>query len=142
MKKRLVVVVLALSVGMLTACSTKDTIKIGSQSTSEQLIVANMIQQLPQDKHVNAEVVSGLGSTPVVVNAMKANEIQISAVRYVGTDLTGTLGVKEMPTDSAAALKMVQDGIAKLDQTWFPSYGFENTYVFTVRQDIADQWNL
>ncbi|MCM3273713.1 osmoprotectant ABC transporter substrate-binding protein [Paenibacillus elgii] len=144
MKKTMgLLLALTLTAGLFAGCSSKETIKIGSQSTSEQMIIANMIKLMMEDRKLQAEIVTGLGSTPVIVNAMKSNEIQISAVRYVGTDLTGTLGVKELPADSAAALAMVQKGIQeKFDQTWFPSYGFENTYVFTVRQDLADQWKL
>jgi osmoprotectant transport system substrate-binding protein len=132
-----------LSIGILAGCTSKDTIKIGTQATSEQLIMANMIKLLMKENKLDGQIVTGLGSTPVIVNAMKSNEIQISAVRYVGTDLSGTLGIKELPMDSAAALTMVQKGIQdKFDQTWYPSYGFENTYVFTVRQDLADKFNL
>lgn len=30
----------------------------------------------------------------------------------------------------------------RYDQTWFPSYGFENTYVFLVRKDTAQKYHL
>ncbi|MDB5055131.1 MAG: osmoprotectant transporter substrate-binding protein [Bacilli bacterium] len=138
-----ILLAISLTIGLLSGCASKDIIKIGAQSTSEQLIMANMIKLLMKQDKLDGQIVSGLGSTPVIVNAMKSNEIQISAVRYVGTDLSGTLGIKELPMESKAALAMVQKGIQdKFDQTWFPSYGFQNTYIFTVRQDLADKFNL
>ncbi|WP_047152987.1 osmoprotectant ABC transporter substrate-binding protein [Aneurinibacillus tyrosinisolvens] len=145
------VTTLLLVLSMLVGCSQSEstsasstTIKIGSQSTSEQLIIANMLKLLIEENtKLKPEIVSGLSSTPVVFKAMNNNDIQISAVRYVGTDLTSSLQIKEPPKNPEEALKTVQKGMQeKYDQTWFPSYGFENTYVFTVRQDVADKLKL
>ncbi|MFM1654818.1 osmoprotectant ABC transporter substrate-binding protein [Brevibacillus sp. B_LB10_24] len=134
---------------VITGCSKSasgsgDVVKIGSWSTSEHLILAHMIKLLiEQDTKLKPEIVEGLTSTPVVLKAMENNEIQISAVRYVGTDLSSSLKIEDPPRDPAEALKLVQEGMQeKYDQKFFPSYGFENTYVFTVRQDLADKLNL
>ncbi|WP_019121220.1 osmoprotectant ABC transporter substrate-binding protein [Brevibacillus massiliensis] len=135
---------------VITGCSQSgasgsgDVVKIGSWSTSEHLILAHMIKLLiEQDTKLKPEIVEGLTSTPVVLKAMENNEIQISAVRYVGTDLSSSLKIENPPRDPDEALKMVQEGMQeKYDQKFFPSYGFENTYVFTVRQDLADKLNL
>ncbi len=141
------IIALLLCVTVFTGCSQGSdsaTIKIGSQSTSEQLIIANMLKLLiQQDTKLKPEIVSGLGSTPVVLKAMEQNDIQISAVRYVGTDLASSLKIELPPKDPQEAMDMVQKGIQeKFDQKWYPSYGFENTYVFTVRQDLADKLHL
>ena len=74
---------------------------------------------------------------------MQNNDIQISAIRYVGTDLTSSLGLKEFSKDPQEAFDLVKNGVAeKFDQLWFPSYGFDNTYIFTVRKDVAEKYNL
>jgi osmoprotectant transport system substrate-binding protein len=145
MKKKVgFLITLTLLIGILSGCSTEtETIKIGAHTYTEPIILAYMIEHLiNEDTDLEAEVVEGLGSTPVVQQAMVSNDIQISS-RYVGTDLAGTLEIKDMPRDREKALKMVQEGFnEKFDQTWFPSYGLENTYAFTVRQEVADKLGL
>lgn len=139
------VLVLAVSILVLAVgCSSKDVVKIGHQPTTEQTIVAQMLKQLIEaNSDIKTELVGGLGATPVVLKAMESNDIQISAIRYVGTDLTSSLGLKEFSKDPQEAFELVKKGVAeKFDQMWFPSYGFDNTYIFTVRQDIAEKYNL
>lgn len=131
----------------VTACSkggSANSVKIGYQPTSEQTIVANMLKQLIEaNSSLKVEMVGGLGGTPVVLKAMQNNDIQISAVRYVGTDITSSLGMTEFPKDPGAAFDLVKKGVKeKFDQEWFPSYGFDNTYIFTVRKDIAEKYGL
>ncbi|MRC57010.1 osmoprotectant ABC transporter substrate-binding protein, partial [Bacillus thuringiensis] len=65
-----------------------------------------------------------------------------SAARYTGTDLTTTLNLPP-EKDPKKAFEIVKDEFEKrYDQTWFPSYGFENTYVFLVRKDTAQKYQL
>lgn len=137
-------IIAGLSLVLATGCSSGDVVKIGHQPTSEQTILAHMLQQVIQgNSDLKAELVGGLGATPVVLKAMQNNDIQISAVRYVGTDLTSSLGLEEFSKDPQEAFELVKNGVAeKFDELWFPSYGFDNTYVFTVRQELADKHNL
>jgi osmoprotectant transport system substrate-binding protein len=136
----------AIAVGCSQSAGAGDRgiVKIGSWSTSEHLILAHMIKLLiEQDTGLKPEIVEGLTSTPVVLQAMESNEIQISSVRYVGTDLSSSLNIENPPRDPNEALKMVQEGMKeKYNQKFYDSYGFENTYVFTVRQDLADELKL
>ncbi|GED27902.1 glycine betaine/carnitine/choline-binding protein OpuCC [Brevibacillus agri] len=136
-----------LAVALVTGCSkggAGNTVQLGYQPTSEQEIIANMLKKLIEaNSSLKVEMVGGLGGTPVVLKAMQNNDIQISAVRYVGTDLTSSLGMTEFPKDPAAAFDLVKQGVKeKFDQEWFPSYGFDNTYIFTVRKDIAEKYGL
>jgi osmoprotectant transport system substrate-binding protein len=121
-----------------------DNVQIGFAPTSEQTIVANMLKELiDANSSIKVELVGGLGSTPVALKAMQNNDIQISAVRYVGTDITSSLGLTEFPKEPQAAFDLVKQGVKeKFDQEWFPSYGFDNTYIFTVRKDVAEKYNL
>jgi len=121
-----------------------NVVKIGHQATSEQTIIAHMLKQLIEaNSDIKTELVGGLGGTPVVLKAMQNNDIQISAIRYVGTDLTSSLGLNEFSKDPQEAFDLVKNGVAeKFDQLWFPSYGFDNTYIFTVRKDVAEKYNL
>jgi osmoprotectant transport system substrate-binding protein len=129
---------------LLAGCSTgsTQTIKIGAQPFSEQLIQAHMIKKLLEAKGLTAEIVPDLSSTAIVHQAMLNNDIQIS-IRYVGTDLSGTFKMKDIPKDPNEAIKILQERFAKeFNQTWFPSWGFENAYAFTVRKEIADKLGL
>lgn len=137
-------IITGLSLLLATGCSSGDVVKIGHQPTSEQTILAHMLKQVIEgNSDLKTELVGGLGATPVVLKAMQNNDIQISAVRYVGTDITSSLGLEEFSKDPQEAFDLVKNGVAeKFDQLWFPSYGFENTYVFTVRKELADKYNL
>jgi len=137
-------IVAGISLLLATGCSSGNVVKIGHQPTSEQTILAHMLKQVIEgNSDLKADLVGGLGATPVVLKAMENNDIQISAVRYVGTDITSSLGLEEFSKDPQEAFDLVKNGVAeKFDQLWFPSYGFENTYVFTVRKELADKYNL
>jgi osmoprotectant transport system substrate-binding protein len=133
------------AVVIAAGCSKSgDNVQIGFAPTSEQTIVANMLKELiDANSSIKVELVGGLGSTPVALKAMQNNDIQISAVRYVGTDITSSLGLTEFPKEPQAAFDLVKQGVKeKFDQEWFPSYGFDNTYIFTVRKDVAEKYNL
>lgn len=119
----------------------KAVIKIGAQNYTEPIVLAHMLKILIEhDTDLKAETVEGLGATTVLHQAMLNNEVQISASRYVGTDLTGAMGVNDPIRDPAQAMQMVQKGFAdKFQQKWYDGYGFENTYAFAVREDMAKE---
>ncbi|WP_239253931.1 osmoprotectant ABC transporter substrate-binding protein [Listeria ilorinensis] len=152
MKKR-VTCLLAASLVLLTAlagCSlpglgggSDDTIRVGSMSTTESQIMANIVKEMIEhDTDLKVELVNNLGSSVVQHQAMVNGDVDITATRYTGTDLVGPLG-EEPIKDPEKALKAVQEGFEKeYQQTWFDSYGFANTYAFMVRQDTADKYHL
>lgn len=132
---------------LLSGCSlpglggaSKDTIKVGAQSITESEILANMIAQLIEhDTDLNTALVKNLGSNYVQHQAMLGGDIDISATRYSGTDLTSTLGM-EAEKDPEKALNIVQKEFDKrFKYKWFDSYGFDNTYAFTVTKKFAEK---
>ena len=129
---------------LATGCGSGDVVKIGHQPTTEQTILAHMLKQLIEaHTDIKTELVGGLGTTPIVLQAMENDDIQISAARYVGTDLTSSLKLKEFSKDPQEAFELVKNGVAEeFNQMWFPPYGFDNTYIFTVRQEVAEKYNL
>ncbi|MCY7961074.1 osmoprotectant ABC transporter substrate-binding lipoprotein OpuCC [Bacillus spizizenii] len=135
---------------LLSGCSlpglggaSDETIKIGAQSMTESEILANMIAQLIEhDTDLNTALVKNLGSNYVQHQAMLGGDIDISATRYSGTDLTSTLG-KEAEKDSKKALNIVQNEFKKrFSYKWFDSYGFDNTYAFTVTKKFAEKEHI
>ncbi|MCY8857745.1 osmoprotectant ABC transporter substrate-binding lipoprotein OpuCC [Bacillus atrophaeus] len=123
--------------------ASDQTIKIGAQSITESEILANIIAQLIEhNTDLNTALIKNLGSNYVQQQAMVGGDIDISATRYSGTDLTSTLGM-EAEKDPKKALDIVQKEFEKrFKYRWFDSYGFENTYAFTVSKELAEKDHL
>lgn len=140
----------ALPVVALTACSlpgisgtNPDTIKIATLSTTESSIMGNMIAQLiDHELGYPTTLVANLGSTTVSHQALVRGDADIAATRYTGTDITGTLNlpVEKNPTKAAAIVK--REFPKRYNQTWFPTYGFADTYAFMVTKDFAKEHNV
>lgn len=137
-------VILTLSLAACGAGGGGGTVKVAAQNWTEQIVLGEIVKQtIEANTKYKVELVGGLGSTATVHQALVANEAQVAAGRYVGTDLTGTLKVKEAIRDPKEAMAKVQSEFTKqFDQTWFDSYGFENSYIFAVTQDTAKQHGL
>ncbi|MFC7394485.1 osmoprotectant ABC transporter substrate-binding protein [Scopulibacillus cellulosilyticus] len=142
--------IFVLVISLLSGCSLpglsgpkKDTITIGAMGTTESQIVSSIVQQMIEhDTKLKTEVISNLGTSTVAHNALTKGQVDITPTRYTGTDLTGALGMEPIK-DPKKALKVVQQQFSKrFNQTWFPSYGFANSYAFTVRKDLADKDHL
>ncbi|PAD34632.1 osmoprotectant ABC transporter substrate-binding protein [Terribacillus saccharophilus] len=151
MKKRIKLVL----VGMMTAfllsgCSlpglggsSADTIKIGTVTTSETQTLGYIQKYMIEHyTDLHAEIVGNLGSSIVMHQAMVNGDVDISAARYTGTDLSGALHM-DLVNDPDEAMAIVQREFEEqFDQKWFDTYGFDNTYVLSVRQDVADEEGL
>ncbi|MBM7586098.1 osmoprotectant transport system substrate-binding protein [Bacillus pakistanensis] len=122
---------------------SKNTIAVGTLSTSESQIMGNIVRQMIEHyTDVQVEMVNNLGSSIVQHKAMMNNDVDITATRYTGTDLAGALGMEPVK-DPEKALEIVQREFEeRFDQTWFDSYGFANSYAFTVTRELAEKQNL
>lgn len=152
MKKftRLFMIITILLSIILSGCSLpglsgtgKDTIAIGTISTSESQIMGNMIKLMIEHyTDAKVELVNNLGSSIVAHKAMMNGDTDISATRYTGTDVAGVLGLEPVK-DPDKALNIVQREFEeRFDQTWFDSYGFANSYAFTVTKEMAEKEQL
>jgi len=151
MKKSKWMVVLVLSFSLLVSgcslpglsASSNKTIKIGTMVTTESQILGYMQKYMIEHyTGLKVDIVNNLGSSIVLHKAMENGNVDISSVRYTGTDLPGALGMEPVK-DPKEALKIVQKEFQKrFDQTWFDSYGFANSYAFTVSQDFAKKNHL
>lgn len=151
MKKRIKLVL----VGMMTAfllsgCSlpglgggSANTIKIGTVTTSETQTLGYIQKYMIEHyTDLHAEIVGNLGSSIVMHQAMVNGDVDISAARYTGTDLSGALHM-DLVNDPDEAMEIVQREFEEqFDQKWYDTYGFDNTYVLSVRQDVADKDGL
>ncbi|MEF2965773.1 glycine betaine ABC transporter substrate-binding protein [Paenibacillus sp. M1] len=142
-----IALVLILSV-VVTACggsgggAASGTIKIGTQTYSEPKILAEMYKALIQDQtDIKVEIVPDLAASPIVINSMKSNDIQMSTL-YSGEIFNDHFEIEDTK-ERSEVLKQAQEGFDKnFGFKWFDPLGFENTYAFTVRKEVADQYNL
>lgn len=152
MKKLLVkLTLLTASLFLLSSCSLpglasnsdEDTVAITGGITSESQILASMVAGMVEhytDKKTT--IINNLATTTINHQAMMNGDAQISAARYTGTDLTTTLNLKPVK-DPDEAYEIVQKEFEKrFNQTYMPTYGFDNTYVFLVRKDTAEKYHL
>lgn len=119
-------------------------IVIAGGSTSERQILAEIVAQmishyLPQ---TDTTLINNLGSTMLILQSLQRKDTNASSGMYTGTSMTGELNLP-VTTDPDEAMKAVVQGYSnKFNMIWFPSYGFDNTYAFMVRRDLAEKYNL
>lgn len=133
----------ACSLPGLPSSKSKDTVSIGTLNTSESQILGGMVKGLIEyytDLKVN--MVNNLATSTMMHQAMLNEDVDISATRYTGTDLSGALQMTP-EKDPELALQIVQREFEKqFQQTWYPSYGFANSYAFMVNKETAEKYNL
>lgn len=123
--------------------SSQDTVRIATQNTTEQQIMAYMISDLIQhDTNLKTTLINNLGSSSVSFQALKNDNADISAVRYNGTDLTTIFGQDAIKSPSVTTRKVRKIFQEKYHMTYFPSYGFADTYAFMVTGKLARKENL
>lgn len=135
---------LVLAAGCSGGAKSDEKITVAALNYSEHYILAEVLKQyIEANSDLEVELKTGLGASSVSHSAMLSNEAQITAIRYVGTDLTGALKIEEPIRDPKEAFQRVKEGFQReFDQTYFDSYGFENTYAFAVRRETAEQYGL
>lgn len=127
----------------LASSSDDNTIAITGGVTSETQILGSIVAGMVEhytDK--NTTIINNLATTTINHQAMLNGDASISAARYTGTDLTTTLNMPPEKDPKAAFDIVKKEFLKRYDQTWFDSYGFENTYVFLVTKETAKKYNL
>lgn len=149
-KQWLAAILVAIFIVPLASCgfpglsgSGNDTIRIAAQNTTEQQIMAYIIQGMIQhDTKLKASIINNLGSGNVSFNALKNGSADISAIRFYGTDLTTVLNEKFQRDPDAVIKTVTQDFQDRYQMTYFKSYGFADTYAWMVQPDYAKQHHL
>ncbi|MCJ8013789.1 osmoprotectant ABC transporter substrate-binding protein [Paenibacillus sp. KQZ6P-2] len=124
--------------GLLSSCGLQAQVTIGAQTFTETKILAEMYKALIEDRtNLSVNIIPDLASSPLVLNAIIRNDVQM------GTLYSGEIFNNHFPIsgskDRKEVLKEAQEGFQKYYQlTWMNPLGFENTYAFTVRKDLAE----
>lgn len=148
-KNKAVLVLLSVVMAVsLAGCGAQGSdgggsIKIGTQTYTETKILAQMQKLLIEDRtDISVEVVPDLAASPVVISAMEQNEVQMAAVLFSGEIFNGYFDI-EQTKDRQKVMEQAQAGFDEhYGFKWFDGYGYENTYAFTVRSDLAEQYSL
>lgn len=122
-----------------SACGTSDKIIIGAQTFTEAKILAEMYRALIEDRtNVDAKVIPDLASSPLIVTAMKRGDLQVATL-YSGEIFNNHFPIEDTK-DRARVLEQAKTGFDRyFGFKWFDPLGFENTYAFTVRKDVAKE---
>lgn len=137
LKKAAVALNLIAMLAVLGACGTGNKIIVGAQTFTETKILAEMYKALIEDRtDVGVDIIPDLASSPVVLQAMKRNDVQLGTL-YSGEIFNNHFPIEDTK-DRKKVLEQAQAGFKKyFDFEWMDPLGFENTYAFTVREDLA-----
>jgi osmoprotectant transport system substrate-binding protein len=127
----------------LASTSDEDTVAITGGITSEAQILASLLAGMVEhytDKKTT--IINNLATTTINHQAMVNGDASISAARYTGTDLTTTLHLPAEKDPKKAFDIVKKEFETRYQQTWFHSYGFDNTYTFIVTKETAEKYNL
>ncbi|MGG3281326.1 osmoprotectant ABC transporter substrate-binding protein [Paenibacillus solani] len=129
---------LMMIVAFTSACGIKSDITIGTQTYTETKIIAEIYKALIEDQtDLKVDIIPDLASSSLVINAMKKNDVQMSTL-YTGEIFNNHFPISGTK-DRAEVLKEAQEGFQEyFGFTWMNPLGFENTYAFTVRRDLAE----
>jgi osmoprotectant transport system substrate-binding protein len=102
-----------------------------------------MYKALIEDQtDIKVDVKPDLATSLIVLEGMQKGDLDMST-QYTGTAISSYVDI-DNPKDPEATLQQAKDFFAGDDFhfKFFDALGFANTYAFTVRADIADEYNL
>lgn len=142
MKKVLVILI---SIGLLlslTACGgNEDVIKIGHKNFTESRILGQLFAVVIEDKTEKEVDVKEFGGTNVVLEALKSGEVDLYP-EYTGTAYGAILEQSELK-DPTAVFEYVEAAYKEqFGIVWGQQLGFNNTYTFAVRPEVAEAYDL
>jgi glycine betaine/choline ABC-type transport system substrate-binding protein len=127
---------------LLTSCSSKHRIIVGSKNFTEQVIIGEIIaQQIENRLHQPVVRKLDLGGTLLAHQALLAGDIDIYP-EYTGTAFTNILK-RSGVTDPVVVLDRVRTEYATgMQVDWLDPLGFSSTFAMTVRGDDARSHHL
>jgi osmoprotectant transport system permease protein len=123
----------------LLVAPTGDTVRIGSKSFTEQLILGELLaQQIEAETPLKVKRDFGLGGTGLIHEAVRSGRID-GYVEYTGTAWTTLLHQPPPEEATAEAAQRIFERTRQLyadrfGLTVFPSLGFENSFAILIRK--------
>ena len=125
--------------------SNKDdhVISISGGITTETQILAGLVDGMIEHyTDYETSVINNLGTAQIDQQALNNGDVDISAGRYTGTDITTILKMDAIKDPKKAFDVSKEELKSRYNQVRFPSYGFDNTFAFMVREDTAEKYDL
>lgn len=136
-------IVMALAGAIVTGCgSDAEKITFGAQTYTEMKVIGEMYKSLIEDRtDLEVDIVKDLAASPIVINALDKDEVQMATL-FSGEIFNNYFDIDETH-DREDVLQQAKDGFDEhFGFKWFDPYGYENTYAFTVRKELAEEHQL
>ncbi len=143
MKKLISFILLCVLALSLSACggSSEKTIEVGHKNYTEARVLGQMFA-LVIENHTDYKVnITEFGGTNVVFQALKSGDVHIYP-EYTGTAYGSLLGESGLSDPQEIYTFVEKAFLEQHDIVWGKQLGFNNTYTFAVRPEIAEQYNL
>lgn len=137
---------------LLSACSLpglgggtgEEEVTVIGQTTTESQILTYIVHDMVEYyTDLDTDVIVNMGSTTMANQAMLQDDANIASSMYTGSVIAGILNRDEIPTDPDEAFEVSREGFEnELDQKWYPTWGFANTYAFMTRAETAEEYGL
>lgn len=146
MKKSITLVLaLTLFAASLSAGGQQEgvKIKVAAQNVNETVILGHMAKILiDENTEYSAGINTEFSASSVLHQAMVGDEIDVYPT-WTGTQLTGILRYEGPNLTPEETYKRVKTGFEEnFGMTWSEPFGFNNTYVLTVREETAEEYGL
>lgn len=127
---------------LLSACSSGDTLTVGTQTYSETKTMAFIYKELIEDQtDLKVDVKTDMATDTLVLEGMMKDDLQIGTT-YTGTALSSFFEIDD-PSDQEGTIEQTKnDFMDEYNIRVFDPLGFANTYAFAVTQEFADEHNL
>ncbi len=128
--------IVSLSLMVLSACSNKPVIVVGSKNFTEQVILGELLaQQIERRLDVTVQRKLNLGGTLLTHEAVKAGSLDLYP-EYTGTALTAVLKLPSAK-DPSVVMEQVRRGYKSWGLVWLDPLGFNNTFAMVIRTEVA-----
>lgn len=154
MNARHVASTMAAALALAAACAPRTGVEPGAAATpvvvaskpfGESYILAEMFAQLLEVEGIPVERRPGLGSTEILVGALRTGAIDVYP-EYTGTGLLAILRdalAPEVLADPRRVYAHVDSAFqARWGLRWLPPLGFQNTFALAVRPETAARYRL
>lgn len=139
--KGILTIILLSVVLLLSACGggKQHVVRIGTQTYTEVKVLAEMYKALIEaNTDLKVEITPDLASSPVVIQALKGGELDMATL-YTGEVFNNYFEV-DVSHDRREVYEAARDGFAEhYGLVWLEPFGFENTYGFAMRRELAEQ---
>jgi osmoprotectant transport system permease protein len=115
----------------LATAAVEPTVRVGSKSFTESVILGEIASQLIRDAGSHATHWSELGGTQILFHALQADELDVYP-EYTGTIAGEILARKNIRGESALRAALADRGVGMSR-----SLGFNNTYAIGMREEVA-----